>query len=185
MPHRSHRWYWILLGLLVVLGLPHACQKDDPVQPEPAANLRIARLEADRHLLGPDDSTRVRAWVVQGPEPGTPGSRGGGRLLGDAGGRGRHLHQDRVRDRRRGLGDHGRSTLRALPWAWLRCESRSEPASSTSSSRCRPVTQDVTTLERRHAGRPDRPAGRTARPNWRSPSASPRERRARRWPACR
>ncbi len=72
MPQRSHRWYWILLGLLVVLGLQHACQKDSPVRPEPAANLRIARLEADRYLLGPDDSTRVRAWVVQGSEPGTP-----------------------------------------------------------------------------------------------------------------
>jgi hypothetical protein len=72
MPQRSHRWYWILLGLLVVLGLPHACQKDNPVRPEPAANVRVARLEADRYLLGPDDSTLVRAWVVQGPEPGTP-----------------------------------------------------------------------------------------------------------------
>ena len=72
MPQRSHRWYWILLGLLVVLGLQHACQKDNPVRPEPAANVRVARLEADRYLLGPDDSTLVRAWVVQGPEPGKP-----------------------------------------------------------------------------------------------------------------
>jgi hypothetical protein len=72
MPQRSDRWYWILLGLLVVLGLQHACQKDDPVRPEPAANVRIARLEVDRYQLGPDDSTRVRAWVVEGPEPGTP-----------------------------------------------------------------------------------------------------------------
>jgi hypothetical protein len=72
MPQRSHRWYWILLGFVAVLGLAHACQKDNPVQPGPAANVRIAQVEAERYLLGPDDSTRIRAWVVEGPEPGTP-----------------------------------------------------------------------------------------------------------------
>ncbi len=72
MPQRSHRWYWILLGFVAVLGLQHACQKDDPVQPTPAAELRLARVEADRTVLGPADSTQVYAWVVQGPEPGTP-----------------------------------------------------------------------------------------------------------------
>ena len=61
MPQRSHRWYWILFGLLVVLGLQQACQKDNPVGPEPAEELRIARLEADRTVLGPEDHRSAAA----------------------------------------------------------------------------------------------------------------------------
>lgn len=70
--HPSHRWYWILLGLLVALGLPHACQKDQPMSPTPGESLRLDRVEADRTVLGPNDSTVVRAWVVRGEDPGVP-----------------------------------------------------------------------------------------------------------------
>lgn len=72
MPQRSHRWYWILFGFLVVLGLQHACQKDNPLRPETAANVRIKLLQADPKVIGLGESTVVRAVVVQGPEPGTP-----------------------------------------------------------------------------------------------------------------
>lgn len=71
MPQRSHRWYWILFGLLVVLGLQHACQKDNPVRPEPSADLRI-ELTADPRVAGPNEPVHVQARVVQGPGRGTP-----------------------------------------------------------------------------------------------------------------
>jgi hypothetical protein len=72
MPQRSHRWYWVLLAFLVVLGLQHACQKDNPVRPGPAASARIGLLQADRAIIGPGESISVTATVVQGPGLGTP-----------------------------------------------------------------------------------------------------------------
>ena len=70
--HPSHRTYWVLLGILLALGLPHACQKDQPMEPTLGDELRLDRVEVDRTVLGPSDSTVVRAWVVRGTDPGTP-----------------------------------------------------------------------------------------------------------------
>lgn len=71
-PQNRYRWYWIILGLVVALGLPNACQNESPVAPAERSDLRIERVEVGSTSLVPGDSTSVRAWVVRGPDPGYP-----------------------------------------------------------------------------------------------------------------
>lgn len=68
-----HRWFGILLGALIIMGLPSGCQKDNTTAPETnSSDLRIGSVEITESSLGPDESTEVRVWVVNGPDPGTP-----------------------------------------------------------------------------------------------------------------
>jgi len=50
-----------------------ACQSDESTKPaaEPTGN-RVALVQADDNAIAPGDSTRIRAWVVNGPDPGDP-----------------------------------------------------------------------------------------------------------------
>lgn len=73
--HNAPIAYWILIGFVIALGLPIGCQEDHPARPEPIGDYRVARVEVDRAVLGPQDSTEVRAWIVRGsatPAVGAP-----------------------------------------------------------------------------------------------------------------
>jgi len=66
------RWSWIALFVGLSLGLPGACQKDTPTSSSPTQEPRLVALEVSRAVLGPGDTTLVRATVVRGTEPAVP-----------------------------------------------------------------------------------------------------------------
>ncbi|MEZ4655334.1 MAG: hypothetical protein R3E12_17520 [Candidatus Eisenbacteria bacterium] len=63
-----HRWYWLLLCTLVVLGLPSGCEKDDTTAPVRESDVKIGDVEIERTVLGPGDSTVVSVQVLKGDD---------------------------------------------------------------------------------------------------------------------
>lgn len=83
----SLRWLRILPLTLLVILAPAGCQKDSPTDPNPSTDLRLDRVEVDHTVLGANDSTEVRAWVVRSDgAPAVGASVRFGELLGSSSG---------------------------------------------------------------------------------------------------